>query len=170
MTAGARWVRFNLVGLLGFGVQAGFLWAFVTVFAVPAPIAVALAVFATVSHNFAWHERFTWPGSSREGRWKRWLAFNATTGALSIAANVAITTLVVRATGLPIVAANLLTVALLSLANFAVCDLIFHRIVQSRTTRKHSEIRVCGSEILPPGRWHLLPPAHAKTGLISRRT
>ena len=123
----ATWLRFNLVGLLGFILQAAVLWALVSLFDIPPGVAVAIAVFAAVSHNFLWHERFTWPGSTRHGRVRRWLGFNATTGALSIVANVALTGLIGSATGLPIVVANLAAVVLLSLANFLVSDRVIFR-------------------------------------------
>ena len=126
MTAAQTWLRFNFVGILGFVVQALVLWGLVALVAVPAPIAIVLAVLAAVSHNFAWHERFTWPGSTRDGRLRRWLGFNATTGMVSVVANLALTGLIARATGLPIVMANCGAVAVLSLLTFIVSDrLIF---------------------------------------------
>jgi dolichol-phosphate mannosyltransferase len=127
MNSGSTWLRFNLVGVLGFVVQAAVLWALVTLLRIPAALAVAAAVLAAVSHNFAWHERFTWPGTPRAGRLKRWVGFNATTGALSIAANVALTGAIARATGLPVVAANLVAVVLLSVATFVVSDRVVFR-------------------------------------------
>jgi putative flippase GtrA len=105
---------------MGFGVQAAVLWTLIEAFGIPTSFAVGLAVFAAVSHNFAWHERFTWPGCAPGGRVKRWIAFNATTGALSIVANVALTGMIARQTGLPIVAANLIAVGVLSVATFIV--------------------------------------------------
>lgn len=123
----ATWLRFNLVGVLGFGVQAAVLWALVGPFGVPAPLAIAAAVFAAVSHNFAWHERFTWPGCPRRGRAKRWVAFNVTTGTLSVIANVLLTGLVARCAGLPIVVSTLIVVILLSLATFVISGQVIFR-------------------------------------------
>lgn len=117
-----RFVRFNLVGIAGFGVQLGTLWLLLAVTVLPPEAAVALAVLLTVSHNFAWHERYTWPGPPARGRLRRWAAFNLSNGIVSLAVNVAITTPLAALTGLPIVAANVAGVLAASLVNFVVSD------------------------------------------------
>jgi len=122
-----RWITFNVVGALGFGVQLATLWALLRVGAPLVP-AVGLAVLVTVSHNFAWHERITWPRSTPDGRLRRWLAFNVSTGLVSVATNVVVTALLVAAIAMPPVVANALAVAAASLVNYAVSDrLIFGR-------------------------------------------
>ena len=55
----ARFGRFNLVGLAGFVVQLGLLHALTRWTAWPLPVSVAVAVLVTVTHNFAWHVRYT---------------------------------------------------------------------------------------------------------------
>jgi putative flippase GtrA len=100
-------------------------------FAVPAAVAVMLAVLAAVSHNFLWHERVTWPGRPREGRWRRWVAFNASTGVVSVVTNLIVTTIVVESTGAPLLLSNLVAVVSASLVNFWVSD----RAVFNRNTR-----------------------------------
>jgi putative flippase GtrA len=89
---------------------------------------VALSVLAAVSHNFLWHERVTWPELPREGRLRRWAAFHASTGVVSVAANVGVTVPVAALTGLPVVTANLVAVLVASFANFLVSDrMVFRR-------------------------------------------
>jgi putative flippase GtrA len=126
MSPRQRWLRFNAVGVAGFGVQI----AIVAVLAhvgVPAAIAVAAAVFGAVSHNFLWHEHVTWRARSRAGRARRWLSFNLSNGLVSLVSNVVLTTLLVGATGAPLVAANIVAVVTSSLLNFYIADrLVFH--------------------------------------------
>jgi putative flippase GtrA len=91
-------------------------------FAAPAGVAVTLAVLAAVSHNCLWHERVTWPGRPHEGRWRRWLSFNVSTGIVSIVTNLIVTTIVAGATGAPLLISNAIAVASASLVNFWVSD------------------------------------------------
>jgi putative flippase GtrA len=122
-----RWLRFNLVGIVGFAVQMLTLAALTYGLGVHAAVAVPLAVFITVSHNFLWHERVTWPGQVRSGRWLRWISFNCSNGLVSIATNVVVTPLVLAATGLPLLVANAVAVVAASLVNFLVSDRLIFR-------------------------------------------
>ena len=122
-----RWARFNLVGLMGFLVQMAILATLVRWVGVPTGVAVTLAVLAAVSHNFFWHERFTWPNLPREGRVRRWVSFHLSTGVISVLSNVGVTTALVAATGLPVVAANVVAVSMLSLTNFWISDRLVFR-------------------------------------------
>jgi putative flippase GtrA len=125
VTAHARWLRFNTVGIAGFAVQMMVLA--VLAHRLPLAAAVTLAVVAAATHNFAWHERVTWPGLPAARRWQRWLAFLGTNGLISVAANVAVTTSV-TALGVPILAANTIAVAVASTANYIVSDrVVFHQ-------------------------------------------
>jgi putative flippase GtrA len=90
----------------------------------PQPLLVAVAVLATVSHNFFWHEWVTWRGQPRDGRWQRWVAFNLTNGAISLVTNVVVTSGLVAATGISTVTANVVAVLAASLVNFAASDRI----------------------------------------------
>jgi len=127
LLTGVRWARFNLVGVMGFGVQTAILTMLVRWAGVPSSIAVALDVLAAVSHNFFWHERVTWPHLPREGRIRRWVSFHLSTGVVSVLSNVGITTAIVAATGLPVVPSNAVAVAVLSLANFWISDRLVFR-------------------------------------------
>jgi putative flippase GtrA len=123
-----RWLRFNLVGILGFLVQTATLWLLIAWAGLRADVAVALAVLAAVSHNFVWHEHVTWPGLPRRRRLVRWLSFHASTGIVSVAGNLVVTALVMRATTLSAVPANVVAVSALSMANYWVANrLVFRR-------------------------------------------
>ncbi len=88
-----RWLKFNLVGAIGIGVQLcclALLKSWMNYLA-----ATALAVEIAVLHNFVWHEKFTWheryntkdrPGGTRE-RWLRLLRFHLGNGAVSVLGN-----------------------------------------------------------------------------------
>ena len=121
-----RFGRFNLVGVAGFVLQLALLHALTRLTPWPVPVCVAVAVFATVSHNFVWHVRYTWPGTT--DRWfARWVAFNLSNGAVSLVTNVIVTT-AVAAAGVPVLAANVAAVVAASLINFALSDrLVFAR-------------------------------------------
>jgi putative flippase GtrA len=132
--ARTRWMRFNLVGVMGFALQTMALSLLVRGAGLSAGIAITIAVLAAVSHNFVWHERLTWPHLPREERFKRWLAFHVSTGLVSVLTNLGITMIVMTATGVAVVPANVIAVALASFANFWINDrLIFRPAVTSRT-------------------------------------
>jgi putative flippase GtrA len=123
-----RWVRFNLVGIAGFLVQMLTLAVAADVLRLRPGLAVSIAVFVAVTHNFFWHEYVTWPGLRHEGRFRRWLSFNLSNGLVSLVTNLAVTTTIVEATGIPLLAGNALAVLTASVVNFLVSDhYIFNR-------------------------------------------
>lgn len=122
-----RWLRFNLVGVMGFVLQTALLWLLVRWMDVPTPVAVAIAVFAAVSHNFFWHEHVTWPGRPREDRLRRWLSFNLSTGLVSVISNLGVTMVVIASTGLSATMANAIAVGVVSIANFWINDRVVFR-------------------------------------------
>ncbi len=120
-----RWLKFNLVGAIGVMVQLGALHFFTSGLGANYLLATALAVEAAVLHNFAWHERFTWAdcaGSTGRGAPARLLRFNLATGAVSVAGNLALMSLLVERAHLPFLAANLAAIVICSLLNFVVSD------------------------------------------------
>ena len=122
------WIKFNLVGLLGFALQTAVL-LFLT-HAVPHLsylAATALAVELAVLNNFVWHQRWTWkdrPTATKRETLRRLAKFNITTGLVSIAGNLVLMGMLVGRLGLPIVGANLVTVAACSLLSFFLADRI----------------------------------------------
>jgi len=124
-----RWMKFNAVGGLGIGVQLAVLLTLKSGFRLSYLSATALAVEAAVIHNFLWHERYTWADRVRPS-WStslpRLLRFNFTTGAISIAGNLALMKLLVGLGHLNYVVANGVAIVLCSLVNFLISEeLIF---------------------------------------------
>ena len=118
-----RWLKYNAVGAMGIVVQLAALAAFQTLLALEYLAATALAVECAVLHNFAWHERWTWKERrASDGVFTRLVRFNLSTGALSIVSNVVVMRLLVGAFHLPVLPANLASIAAASLVNFAVSE------------------------------------------------
>src|SRR3954468_14298690 len=119
-----RWLRFNLVGLLGILVQFAVLTA-LTQLTVPYLTATALAVELTVLHNWAWHERYTWSDRSTRRisqRLARLARFNLSNGAVSLIGNLLLMNFFVGHLHLPLLIANLISVIICSLINFVLGD------------------------------------------------
>jgi len=125
--AGIRWPKFNAVGSIGIIVQLvalatfkgwlqlGYLWA------------TALAVEAAVIHNFFWHERFTWVDRlarkpALSDAFMRFLKFNLSTGAFSIAGNLLLMYLLAGVAHFQYLVANIVTITACSIVNFLVSD------------------------------------------------
>src|SRR2546430_10214937 len=81
---GLRWLKFNLVGLIGIGVQLLVLALLKSGLHLNYLLATALAVETAVVHNFLWHERFTWRDRVAKARLAQFIKFNLTNGAISI--------------------------------------------------------------------------------------
>ena len=125
---GLRWLKFNAVGAAGILVQLAVLVLLKSGLGVNYLVATALAVEAAVLHNFFWHQRFTWADRASVGTRQalgRLLRFNLTNGGLSILGNIVIMRLLVGRFHIQYVAANLITIAACSVANF----LLSHRFV-----------------------------------------
>jgi putative flippase GtrA len=111
-----RLVRFNIVGLLGFGVQLAVLLSLERA-GWPVFVATIVAVEAAVLHNFVWHERWTWAdvrAGSRAGRLAR---FHAINGFISLGGNALITAALAEAR-VPVAIANICAVLVCAAANF----------------------------------------------------
>ncbi len=124
-----RWLKFNLVGAIGIGVQLAALTA-LRALGMNYLVATALAVEIAVVHNFIWHERFTWADRASVSLGQsalRLLRFNLTTGAVSIGGNLLLMRLFVGQLRLHYILANLLTIAACGLANFLVSDRVVFR-------------------------------------------
>ena len=143
MSTRRRWVRFNLVGVMGFALQTMTLWLLVRWAGASAGVAITIAVLAAVSHNFVWHERFTWRGLPRERRFERWLSFHLSTGTVSVLTNVGVTMIVMEATGFPVLPSNVIAVAIGSLANFWINDRLIFR--PAPALKNPTEARISGS-------------------------
>lgn len=120
-----RWIKFNVVGVIGIGVQFSALFLLKSTFRFDYLAATAVAVETAVVHNFVWHEQFTWSDRVQVS-WRRsarrFVKFNLTTGAVSILGNLALMKVMVGYGGMNYLLANALAIALCSLANFLVSD------------------------------------------------
>jgi putative flippase GtrA len=123
-----HWLKFNLVGVLGFSLQS----AILLLLTYRAPqisylAATAAAVELAVLHNFVWHQRWTWrdrPSATTGETFYRLLKFNLSNGAFSIFGNLVFMSILVGRLGLPVSPANLISVAACSLCNFVLADRI----------------------------------------------
>jgi putative flippase GtrA len=115
---------FVAVGAAGFVLQITLLGSLTMGLNWPYTLATVLAVEAAVLHNFCWHERWTWRDRTggAPGLPARLLRFHLTTGATSLAGNLAFTALCVVWIGINVLAANVLAVLIMSLANYLVAD------------------------------------------------
>jgi putative flippase GtrA len=89
-----------------------------------------VAVETAVLHNFVWHERWTWSErteSSNAGLPERLVRFHVANGLISICGNLAMMSLLISHLGINYVAANVLSIATCSVANFWVSDRIVFR-------------------------------------------
>ena len=85
--------------------------------------ATALAVEIAVLHNFLWHGSFTWKDRAPVSRTevvRRLIRFNISNGAISLAGNLVLMRLLSGALHVNYLAANVVSIAILSLANFLV--------------------------------------------------
>ncbi|HXG94305.1 MAG TPA: GtrA family protein [Blastocatellia bacterium] len=117
-----RWLKFSAVGATGIIVQTVMLAFFLRVFGLHYLIATALAVEMSVLHNFLWHRKWTWADRKQSRPLMILLRFNLTSGMMSLAGNLALMTVFVGKFGLNAYAANMATIALCSLINFALSD------------------------------------------------
>lgn len=118
-----RWIKFNAVGGMGIGVQLCILALLRSGAQIAILPATVLAVEAAVLHNFFWHQRFTWKDRrTDESTLLRFLKFNCTTGAFSIAGNILIVGLLTATAGLNYFFADCIAITVCSLGNFLVND------------------------------------------------
>src|SRR5260370_16422685 len=115
-------ISFNVVGVLGFALQSGALFALTRR---EHPLgylaATAAAVELAVLNNFVWHQRWTWrdrPSLTTGETLRRLAKFNITNGAVSITGNLISMGFLVGRLDLPIAGANVISVAACSIFNF----------------------------------------------------
>jgi putative flippase GtrA len=118
-------MRFNLVGGMGIALQLALLFLLKSGAGLNYLTAAALAVEATVVHNFLWHERYTWADRVQRS-WpkslRRLLRFNLTNGAVSMGGNLVLMKIMVWFGHRNYLAANGLAIILCSLVNFLVSN------------------------------------------------
>jgi putative flippase GtrA len=127
---GERWLRFNLVGLLGMGVQFAALACFSEAFGMHYVAATVLAVETAVLHNFVWHTRWTWRDRLDAGNvgWgRRLFAFHITNGLVSVIGNALLMSVFHGMLRAPVLVANAMAIVACSLFNFALSEAIVFR-------------------------------------------
>jgi putative flippase GtrA len=120
-----RWIKFNLVGLIGLLLQLGLLEAWMHFCLGNYLLGTALAVEATLLHNFGWHCLYTWRDRQvRDCRmvFTRAVRFHLSNGAVSLLGNLALTRAFVVLLGIPILLANLTAIIVCSTINFFLGD------------------------------------------------
>jgi len=117
-----RFARFSAVGAGGVLVQTTTLAVLLRATGMHYLAATALAVEASVLNNFVWHRRWTWADRPSSGAALCLLRFNATNGATSLIANLLVMYVLVGRLELNPHAANLVTIAVCSVLNFALAD------------------------------------------------
>ncbi|MBI5283083.1 MAG: GtrA family protein [Candidatus Solibacter usitatus] len=120
MRLGARWLKFNAVGLAGVGVQLAALALFAKVLHWNYLAATAPAVETAVLHNYAWHAAWTWRDrpAAGEAPWLRLLRFHLGNGLVSIVSNVLLMRLLAGALGWPLMLSNGVSIILTPVLNF----------------------------------------------------
>jgi len=120
-----HWLRFNAVGALGIVVQLLVLAGLIDGLGLNYLWATLIAVEAAILHNFAWHECWTWADRTRQRPGDllvRLVRFNVVTGLTSIMGNMVMMRLFVGTLRLHYLAANLLSIALCYVLNFAASE------------------------------------------------
>ena len=117
-----RWLKFSAVGATGIAVQLLTLGLLLRFSDLHYLAATALAVEASVLHNFIWHRRWTWADRNESSNRTMLLRFNLTNGALSLTGNLLLMWLLVGGAGLDARLANVVTISICALANFFLSD------------------------------------------------
>lgn len=129
-----RFLRFNLVGILGIVTQLTTLFVLNHAFPHHYLVSSTIAVELTLLHNFIWHLHYTWPAESQRRTREaltQLLRFHLSNGLISLLGNLVLMRLFVHSTHMPVLLANTFTIACCGLANF----LLAHHWVFSRATQ-----------------------------------
>jgi putative flippase GtrA len=122
---GRRFIRYNVVAALGIGVRLLVAWLLVSGLGLHYLVGTALAIEASVLHNFFWHLRWTWGASGHV--FFRLVAFHASNGLVSFLGAMVLMPMLVGSLGLHYLAANLLAVCFTGLLNFFLGDRLIFR-------------------------------------------
>jgi dolichol-phosphate mannosyltransferase len=126
----ARFGRFNLVGLMGAGLQLVLLDLLMECCGLSGVAAAPIAVEIVVLHNFLWHERFTWRDqgtvSLRQSAIRLW-RFHASNGLISLGGNTLLTYCLSHQLKVPLLASAATAIALCSPINFLIAECWVYR-------------------------------------------
>lgn len=125
-----RWVAFNAVGALGVVIQLAVVGLLIYGAGLHYLVATTVAVEATILHNFAWHQRWTWKDRQSMSRFAllvRLARFNLLNGGISLVGNAAVMALLTGAAGVAPLPANVVAILLCSIANFVASEKLVFR-------------------------------------------
>jgi len=118
-----RWGKFNLVGMVGMGVQLGSLALLNRLAPGHYLIATSAAIELTLLHNFVWHLHYTWRDRrDRSSLTTRLVRFHLSSGLVSMVGNLALMRILVQEAHLPLLAANSAAIVCCSVVNFSLGD------------------------------------------------
>jgi len=137
-----RFVRFNVVGALGIGVQLAVVAVLVHALGVHPMLATAAGVCAAVAHNFGWHVRWTWRDriTSTMSIPATFVRFAGANGLISLIGSVVLIPAVTGVMHVPVVPANLITIAVCGVLNFWAGGRVFGNDLGSRFRKSISGI------------------------------
>jgi putative flippase GtrA len=122
-----RWGVFNAVGLAGFAIQLAAIALLTRQFGWPAFVATAIGLELAALQNFIGHSCWTWRDRETDLRgWARRFGRYQVAKTASLAANLAITTLLIHS-GLPAEIANTAAVLACAIPNYLLSDRLVFR-------------------------------------------
>jgi putative flippase GtrA len=134
---GARFLRFNVVSVLGIGVRLLAAWALVNGLGLHYLIGTTLAIEVSILHNFFWHLHWTWgPSAARAGGagpaprdrvFFRCVAFHASNGLVTFLGAMVLMPMLVGSLGLHHLVANFISICFTGLLNFFLGDRLVFR-------------------------------------------
>lgn len=122
MNALVRWMKFNLVGMMGMVVQLASLCLLNRAMHGHYLLASAAAIELTLLHNFVWHLNYTWKDRRHGSELAQLVRFHLSNGAISLAGNLVLMRLLVQDGRLPVLAANGVAILCCSILNFVAAN------------------------------------------------
>jgi putative flippase GtrA len=118
-----RWLKFNLVGAIGMGLQLGLLELINHRAGSHYLFATFAAIEVTLLHNFTWHLRYTWRDRRDDSSLTIQLVrFHLSNGLVSMVGNLALTQVLVGRARMPLLVANGIAILCCSIVNFCLGD------------------------------------------------
>ena len=117
----ARYLKFNLVGVMGAALQLAVLALLNRLKPTHVALNTAIAVELAVLHNFAWHVRFTWRDRQAGPLGAQLARFHLSNGLISIAGNLLLVKWLVHG-HVPVLLADFMAILCCSIFNFCLSD------------------------------------------------
>jgi putative flippase GtrA len=135
---GVRFLRFNVVAVLGIGVRLLAAWALVNGLGLHYLVGTTLAIELSILHNFFWHLHWTWgPAGAPTGGGRgpaprnrvflRCVAFHASNGLVTFLGAMVLMPFLVGSLGLHHLLANFIAICFTGLLNFFLGDRLVFR-------------------------------------------